>query len=289
MNTRVIAIGLSVFTLLSGKAVAQEAGGGPSGTIRDEVRMSDQDEANAIHTADDDRADRDARQRAAVAKFRTAYAHVGSPRIAVYVNRELSAEVREVRPIAGVSSQFAVARTGGELADARVTGVSQSSAWVGLAPDGSRPMPDEDWLWELEDGFESPFLGAGARLVDRATIVRLAAHGESRDGIEYAALSPKRVETSALVGHADLFVEVLVTRSPRAPAGFRLKAAVKEVRTGRILVTVLDDKSEPSETTQHIVTTDTGYDLVDDDSDPVNGPAQALALRVMEKLARVWK
>lgn len=287
MNARTFTIEVAIAVLLASAA--------PAGTLRDEQRLSPDEAAEEVRDAESDEAAasmaRAGARAAASGRFASAYARAGSPRIAVFVNRELSDEVREFQPIAGVQSAVSVTHTGKDGRAEHLDGVAQHQSFIAVSNDGQRSPRAEDWLWEFEHGFESPFLAARAKLVDRATIVRLAANGESRNSVEYASLSPKRVETSALIGHADLFVEVLVTDSPRSPTGFRFKATVKEVRTGRILASLVSDDGGASENPKasRVVATASGYSIVEDtEAVEIDGIARGLATQVMAELAQAW-
>lgn len=211
--------------------------------------------------------------------FAKQYASNGSPRVVVFLNRNLSDEVREWRgvervvvsgegervsaskatvlplpnmPVAAVPG--AAGRDPHEgMVMAGVPGnVVSSGADVEGSEDKERSMtaqtqeyleeeeraePDEAWVWALEEGMLEPFLQAKANVIDRATIMRLAA-AESTVGGKSQVVSPKQIEMSALKNHADLFIEVLITRSASSLYGYEFKASVKEVETGKILANV---------------------------------------------------
>ena len=131
------------------------------------------------------------------------------PRIAIFLNRELSDEVRDW------------AMDDGWVYYAETTG---KGGWRGeryyvkrVDESGARPSPREYWMWGFEDAFMQPFMEAGANLVDRATILRLTAAKEQAKQGTLRPLAPKEIETDALVGYADLFIEVLITTDPSRP------------------------------------------------------------------------
>lgn len=85
--------------------------------------------------------------------------------------------------------------------------------------------------WKFQDGFIEPWLDAGVNLIDRATIVRLtAAKHQNTDG-----LNTKTVETDALKGYADIFVEVLVDDFFENKGFYRFRVTAKDIDTGSLL------------------------------------------------------
>jgi hypothetical protein len=198
--------------------------------------------------------------------FSAAYARAGKPRMAVYVNRELSDEVREWAVVGGwtgaTSGSVELEYTGADGKTERLEGRSLSGAvanrHVGPTRNGRRYGGSESWSWRFEQGFLQPLLAEGAHLVDRTAIVRGTAARSAANGPEYATLAVKKVEMDALDSHADVIVEVLVTGSSASRTGYRFKASAREVSSGRILaVVVSEDGGLPRE--RGFVPTSNGY------------------------------
>ena len=180
--------------------------------------------------------------------FAAAYAKQGSPRIAVFVNRILTPEVREWAETPDFlvsdtessewSSSSIRTRNENERTDASKSQSKDSrDISVYLNPnvaDGSRRDPIETVSFAMENGFMMPLLRGGANLVDRATILRLQAVNEGLP-VEGSRTPVKTLEVNALREKADIFVELLITRSPASPTGYEFAAIAKEVETGRIV------------------------------------------------------
>lgn len=160
----------------------------------------------------------------AVDRFAEAYAKANRPRIAIFWNRELSDRLgsagREVLRMQGQAardgSHFSLSASRGnetEREASRRTTLSERDTWL------------------VETEFVQRLLDAGAVVLDRAAILRLT--GANATGAE----NLQAVETAALVGKADLLLEILLTPDPNAPLGWGFRSNCKEVKTGRILGT----------------------------------------------------
>lgn len=163
------------------------------------------------------------RARDTVERFAGAYGKAGRPRIALFWNRELSDRLadtqRETLRVHGVGRPGAFSVT-----------ASQGAETV-AAPQRSTTLSERD-LWQVETEFNRKLLDAGVVLVDRATIMRLTAGAAGQP-----AANAQAIEMSALVGKADLFLEVLLAADASAPLGWGFRSNLKEVRSGRILGT----------------------------------------------------
>jgi hypothetical protein len=243
-------------------------------------------------------------------EFKSAYRAIGRARMAVFLNRELSADVREWNVVAGVSgaesesTSRATSEKTEELTEREQSGAVQIHA--GPAPDGARPSPAEGWMWEFEAGFVKPFLDARCKLVDRATILRLAATDAAVPGKTHAPQAAKRIEIEALREYADVFIELLVTRSSRSPHGYEFRAIAKQVDDGEVLAMV---SSHGRDERRSVRVTGDGYDLVDPSSPPgesevkatdrgyaivetpptVGEASRRLSFALMEKLSYAWQ
>ena len=163
------------------------------------------------------------RAQAVVDDFERAYTRAGKPRVALMWNRELTDRyANERREVARLGAQ--VSPDGNRLSISATQGsevTTQAQRQTGLS---------ERDLWQLETEFTRRLLDAGALVVDRATTMRLAARAPGGGGADAQA-----VEMSALVGHADLFLEVLLTADASAPLGWGFRSNLKEIKTGRVL------------------------------------------------------
>ncbi|MBT4117456.1 MAG: hypothetical protein HOE84_13640, partial [Rhodospirillaceae bacterium] len=119
--------------------------------------------------------------------------------------------------------------------------------------DVRRQRLKEEVLFQFESGFMEPFLNSGARMIDRAAIMRLTQTAEhKKDKTMERRITPdsQYVEVSALTNYADVFAEILYTSSKNSETGIRFQVQIKEVRSGRILTMVrstgaLKDPNDP--------------------------------------------
>ena len=193
-----------------------------------------------------------------ICEFAKVYAAKGSPRIAVFLNRSLSDEVRQWRTserllVSGEGEQVRVGTTDSAAAseatvniqadtvniqgDVGVTGTAeikgsndkqraltiQSQQYI---EEEKRQGPGERWMWAFEEGVLEPFLQAKANVIDRPTILRLAAAKSDEDG-DIRPIAPKQIELDALRDHADILIELLVSGSePKEGGGYTAQTKV---------------------------------------------------------------
>lgn len=163
-----------------------------------------------------------------VRDFSRAYAQAGRPRIALWWNRQLSDRHSEhSREVARVQAELS--------ADGRRASLSSSRGPEGQG-DALRPrLLSERDLFQVETEFTRRLLDAGVRLIDRATILRLTA-GQAGSA-QAGALDAQRLEMQALRGHADHFLEVLLSADSTAPLGVGFRIDLKAVADGQVLGT----------------------------------------------------
>jgi len=228
-----------------------------------------------------------------IQRFKRSYETKKSPRIAVFLNRELSDEVREWATDSRLvlSEDYSKTKQVGkqETEKTKITEGVSGYSQTHIETSG-RPALKEKWMWAFEDGFIQPLLQANAKLVDRGTIMRLTAAVSSQDKNTYAPLEVKKVEMDALKGYADIFVEILISRSPSSLYGYEFKASAKEVNTGIILANVTSLRWRPEDRKQRkVYATSHDYEVVDTiQIPPVEDISSDLAIDLMNALARVW-
>jgi len=252
--------------------------GGPGGVMRAETAPAESREVSSAGS---------------IERFRLAYVARRKPRIAVFLNRGLSDEVREwsadTRLALSGGYTARTSRAGKPPTRKDVTG-GVTAAIEEHNETAPRPSPRERWMWAFEDGFLQPFLAANARVVDRATIMRLAAAKSADEEGAYAPVSVKRIEMDALKSHADLLVEILIRRSPSSLYGYEFKASAKEVNTGIVVANVTSLRWCPENRKQREVrATSNGYEVVDSVKiPPVENIAADLSTDLMNALAAAW-
>ena len=244
-----------------------------------------------------------------ISDFTKAYAATGSPRIAIFLNRALSDEVRQWQAservvVSGEGEKVKITRTDNILVPGAAVDSIQSGAEVEGSEDKKRAItaqaqnyveeesrygPGERWMWAFEDGVLDPFLEAKVNVIDRTTIIRLAA-AKSSEGSDIQPITVKQVEMDALKDHADVFIEMLVSRSMSAVYGYEFKASVKDVKTGRILANVTSaDWKGKRRRGRAVVATSEGYQLGGGMRLPaVKDIASDLAIDVMKELIHTW-
>lgn len=185
-----------------------------------------------------------------IAAFARAYGEQHSPRIALFWNRSFDDRLSDWRSAVRVTTTRDVQlnamhrRDGGgqglvvlgdgdenaidvRLRDRRVSELEVAN----LAP--ARHQLPAGTEAGLRSGFTQTLLEAGAVLVNRAMIMRL-----TQDAGGGGAVDSQQIETRALLGHADLVVEVMLQPSSGAPLDMTCQVNVKEVATGRIIASV---------------------------------------------------
>lgn len=171
-----------------------------------------------------------------VSAFAAQYTAAGKPRIAVYLNRELSAEVREWvsdtrLAIEGASTQTTTkdGKTTTKTSEGNITGSVQDRA-----DEGNRLQPAEHWAWRLEDALTQPLLDAGVKLIDRALMMRLTANEAAPSPGQ--AIHFKTIEMNALKGKADILVEVLISSGQDPKWGYIFRTKAMDINAGQLLV-----------------------------------------------------
>ncbi len=174
--------------------------------------------------------------------FRRAYRQAGSPRLAVFWNRVFDDRLREME----AESRLVVkgkrdAWTGkaGETATERDRG--ELTVSLETRRDGGRPWPlSEAAGFRFQTGFLGPLIESGASVVDRAAVMRLTA---AQRGFQ-AVGDRQLVETTALMEHADLLIQIAFSPSDESPTGALFHVSVVDVETGRVAASFFDDVVE---------------------------------------------
>ena len=244
-----------------------------------------------------------------IARFRELYQAAESPRVAVYFNRALSDEVREWRTpgrevIAGVGERVSVGG-GPTVVTPQGTVVEGGGTTVEGSTDTNRGVttysqqhveqarrqdPEEAWMWRFEDNFLQPFMKAGAKTVDRATILRLVAASNANSSDPYSVTSVKSIEMKALGDLADVFVEILIRRDHASPSGYAFRATAKETRTGIVVGSATKTgRDYRYEKSYEVVSTESGYELNRSSAALVlENVSQELAIDLMNSMANSW-
>jgi hypothetical protein len=211
--------------------------------------------------------------------FADAYARAGRPRIALWWNRVLSdRHADDTRQVDRMTAELS--------ADRRRASIEASSGREARSePLRSARLAERD-LFQVETEFTRRLLDAGVRVIDRATLLRLTAAHKS--GL--ADLDRQQLEIQALIGHADYFLEVLLSPDESAPLGLGFRTDLKTVQGGQVLgsayLTAMPDLPPPGR--GHYVARPGGYELVPPSPARITVQAigDALAMQTMQELAR---
>jgi hypothetical protein len=211
--------------------------------------------------------------------FAEAYARAGRPRIALWWNRVLSdRHTDDAREVARVTAEIS--------ADGRRASVESSSGRETRTEAERNTRLAERDLFQVETEFTRRLLDAGVRVVDRATLLRLAAANKQAP----VQLDRLQLEMQALMGHADYFLEVLLSPDDAAPLGFGFRTDLKVVQTGQVLGTAyLSAMPElPPPGRGSVVARPGGYELVPAPPPRVTVQAigDALAMQAMQELSQ---
>lgn len=161
--------------------------------------------------------------------FSQAYTRAGRPRIALWWNRQLSDRHSDQgRDVTRLDAEIS--------ADGRRASLARSSGREAQGDAVRSSGLSERDRFQIETEFTRRLLDAGVRVVDRATIIRLAAAGQG-GGAPAAAVDLQQLEMRALAGHADLFLEVLLSTDPQAPSGMGFRVDLKKISDGQVLGT----------------------------------------------------
>jgi hypothetical protein len=226
--------------------------------------------------------------------FREAYRKKGRPRIAVFWNRSfsdrLSQWIAAGRLLSTRESGAAVAiQDPGRNRTAELTGRGAAAAYNQVnAPETRRRGLGELADSEFEAGFHEPMLDASARLVDRATIMRLTESSLGRNRGNDRVSDAQVIETEALKDYADLIAEVTMLPDANAPHDRAFRVVIKSVLDGQVVANFVTRGEEPEENAGEWQATEGGYVKVAPEPPKVSEVGRALAFRTMAALSRAW-
>jgi hypothetical protein len=201
-------------------------------------------------------------------EFRDAYQRNKKPRLAFFWNRQLSDTLNQwygdQRLVVTDSGQGSVSGDLNLEGSGNRQRTIEAQSRVG-STDKKRMQPSENWEWEFQDGFLSPFLESGAAVIDRTAILRIT-------GAKERGVDDLTIETRSLQGMADYLVEVLVAPTSQSPVGDELRARILDVQTGRILAYVNSRSLKDWNQKERATATSSGFELNDEDEDETFGP-----------------
>lgn len=227
------------------------------------------------------------------AAFRSAYEAEGAPRLAVFWNRAFSDRLSQWTALTRVVTSEQ-GRITGTLFDmdnnALIQGNNTAQAEV-LNPETSRAGFDTERAnMAFESAYVTPLQSHGARIIDRATVMRLTQSEMRNDeGLTYRP-DAQLVETDALINYTDLIAEILMVRDPEAVLGAAFRVQVKDVRTGELVTSFLSRGEAPKTggAPKEWVATDSGFQPRAEKAPTPEDVARRLSYETMERLAGRW-
>ncbi|MEQ8604999.1 MAG: hypothetical protein RIB45_16930 [Marivibrio sp.] len=227
------------------------------------------------------------------AAFSAAYEAEGAPRIAVFWNRAFSDRLSQWTALTrAVASEQG--RITGTLFDTENNALIQGNETAQvevLTPESARAgFETERADMAFESAYVTPIQANGARIIDRATVMRLTQSEMRNDeGLTYRP-DAQLVETDALINYADLIAEILMVRDPEADLGAAFRVQVKDVRTGELVITFLSRGEAPARTgaRREWVATGSGFQPRADKAPTPEDVARRLAFETMQRLAGRW-
>lgn len=211
----------------------------------------------------------------AAANFAPAYRNAGNPRIVIFWNRHFDDEL---------SSRYRTTTEYEEHNDGNGNVRGRSSTGNERKTNKRSDLVDEPVDWEMEGAFNSALSGAGARLVDRASIMRT--QGEADGAGEYENV--QSTETRAITGKADITVEILSTFDSRTDKGITYRIVARDVRNASILADFTTTGTPPTPRMGLVA----GPDGFERAKPPVPGPddyGRQLAVELMQALVKNWR
>ncbi len=253
-------------------------------------------------------------QKEDIQAFKAENKRVKRPRMLLFWNRDFSDEVvtyyvdykaKAARIDAGAFSASSGkdagvkgytwdgARVGATASNrASVAGVSASGQRVDVEgtarmnPQEARKNLEGILNWKVESGFKKTFIQGGARLINRDMIMRTqGADAKANDEVNTHSL-----ETKAMMGKADMMVEILLAPSAESESGLAFQVNVTAIETGETIASVYTDAMPPVQEITSYEATSRGFEQSTTREGFSNeAVGRQLAIDTMKELTDYWK
>ena len=236
--------------------------------------------------------------------FTENYENQGEPKIAVFWNREFDDQLSQWYQVFRRSQAGEAAMNeddkfvpidANESYERNVSGGSRiiASEYAEIrAETREREGLNEADSFEFSSGMTETFLQASARIVDRQAIMRLVQRDKAIEAGTEIISDYQKIETDALIGYANYFVEVLLTPDSSGDAGFSFMVKMTAVDDGQVVAMFKSNANKPFEQPPETrwVATSSGFEKVTDKRKigTTHDVGQQLAYEIMEKLNAVW-
>ena len=231
-----------------------------------------------------------------IKKFEQSYKIAGRPKIALFWNIELSDSLKDrhikTHRISGETNESVNSlekTTNGTADTAKLIDGDDKSKFNVTTTDSTEQITtnnkrstsvSERDMWQAQTAFMNTMRKAGVKFIDRNSILRTTALKESTENLP-------EIETKALMGKANLLMEVLMTSDKDAPLGWGFKVSVRDLKTGEEKTSLYSQAhpilAVPSQSSY--VATDKGYEKIAyQQQATVNDVGVALAIDVMNEM-----
>lgn len=177
----------------------------------------------------------------AIKSFESRYRVAGKPRIALFWNIELSDSLKDkhiktekVKGSTTKSVNTLEKTTTGPEGTAKLTDGDDKSNFsitrteyddqITTGNKRSTTLSESD-MWKAQTAFMNTMRKAGVKFIDRNSILRTTALNENTENLP-------ALETKALIGKANLLMEVLMTKDVDAPLGWGFKVSLRDLKSG---------------------------------------------------------
>ncbi|MCK0068176.1 hypothetical protein [Kordiimonas laminariae] len=214
------------------------------------------------------------------------------PRFILFWNREFSDEVVTyyIDYVAASSSAYASAShnpyTGRTTANVSPGTTEVTSGTRRLNKDQARENLRELLNMKLESSFKKTMIRGGTRVINREMAIRTT----GADAASNEEVNTHSLETKAMVGKADLMIEILLTPSMETESGFAFQMNVIEIETGENIASLFTDGMPPVINRQEFIATNRGFErhtFLEGFSDEAVG--RQLAIETMKELTSYWQ
>lgn len=192
---------------------------------------------------------------AARARFSRAYAAAGHPRILVMWHRAVTDRISDEQRISKSTVSAGVLARDNYAQEVVIRWQARP------ATPGSFLAPVQ--AADYETSLTQSLLSAGVRLVDRNLAIRMTALKGTAGGRATSSMDNATVEAQAFADLADQILQVQLLSDANAPAGWRARLTLVEVRTGRVVADSLVDAAQQrgeAQAARTWVATDKGFE-----------------------------
>lgn len=172
------------------------------------------------------------REDMSIASLQKAYRSAGSPKLVVYVNRNLSAQIKDSPQTPRVTTRYAETstKTSGQTTEKTTKAGMQ---YTTIETPVQEPV-SETWEASLEDAITTTLLDAGCKVIDRRLLMRKQA--ATVTVAEYELQSVKQVEMLALEAGGQILCEIEAAQRTARNGKAIFSIHLSDIRSGEVMV-----------------------------------------------------